>query len=143
MRVCLTRCFICFLSEILCSDFCTYFLSAETVSMSNREEAHPPSNYSFQMSLNTERRSSKSELSTASFEFGPSQHTKPRQESQWYSAVKLLVLFSLFSVSATLAVSGLKITNVQGRVSSGQTCFCADTTSFWLTKFNRRNSCDS
>ncbi|XP_044176321.1 cyclin-dependent kinase-like 5 isoform X1 [Acropora millepora] len=58
-------------------------LPVETVSMSNREEAHPPSNYSFQMSLNTERRSSKSELSTASFEFGPSQHTKPRQESQW------------------------------------------------------------
>lgn len=55
---------------------------ADSVSVSSREEAHH-SNYSFQMGMNVERKSSKSELPTSSFEYGPSQHTKQRQESQW------------------------------------------------------------
>ena len=48
---------------------------------SSREEALQ-SNFSFQMGMTTERRGSKSDLSTAGYEYGPSL-TKQRQDSQW------------------------------------------------------------
>lgn len=48
---------------------------------SSREEALQ-SNYSFQMGMTTERRGSKSELSTTGFEYGSSL-IKQRQDSQW------------------------------------------------------------
>lgn len=48
---------------------------------SSREEALQ-SNYSFQMGMTTERRGSKSDLSTAGFEYGSSL-IKQRQDSQW------------------------------------------------------------
>lgn len=50
--------------------------------VSSREEASQ-SNYSFQLGINTERRGSKSDLSVASFDYGPSAHVKQRQDSQW------------------------------------------------------------
>ena len=40
--------------------------------------------------------------------------------------------------------SGLQITNRQAPVTlSGQTCFCSDTTHFWLVKLKQLNSCNS
>ena len=57
-----------------------FFMPADSVA-SSRDEALQ-SNFSFQMGMNAERRGSKSDLSTSSYDYGAS-HAKQRQDSQW------------------------------------------------------------